>query len=149
VRAFGHYNLVRIAADGSHIAFLHYPGFFEEPFPTLRESWRVDLAQGTVSYRSYADSLNPPILQPQGIVPAADHPRRAEYAALTATAESIGLFDQPTRIGYQQQWLALVREKGYRIAGYTLIPLGNDKTAPAEPDGYTAPLHADWQAARS
>lgn len=143
-----HYNLVRIAADGSHIALLHYPGFLEEPFPTLRQSWRVDLAQGTVSYRSYANSLNPPILHRKELLLAADHPRRAEYAALTATAESIGLFDQPTRIGYQQQWLALVREKGYRIAGHTLVPLGNDETAPAEPDGNAAPPHAGWQAAR-
>lgn len=132
VRRLAHYNLIRVDADGSHVALLHYPGFFDEPFPVLRESWRVDLANGTVGYRSHADSLNPPILHRKELLLPADHPRRAEYAALTAAAESIGLFDQPTRIGYQRQWLALVREKGYRIVGHILVPLGNDDTGESE-----------------
>lgn len=120
-----HYNLVRIDVDGPCVALLNYPDFFAEPFPALRESWLVNLEQGTVAYRTYADSLNPPILHRKELLLPADHPRRAEYAALTETAEAIGLFDQPTRIGYQRQWLALVREKSYRIEGHTLVPLGN------------------------
>ncbi|MFZ1641148.1 MAG: DNA phosphorothioation-associated putative methyltransferase [Candidatus Contendobacter sp.] len=148
VRRLEHYNLIRIEANGSHLALLHYPDFLDEPFPALSESWLVDLANGTVSHRSYADSLNPPILHRKELLLPADHPRRAEYAALTAAAESIGLFDQPTRIGYQRQWLALVREQGYRIVGHTLVPLGNDETEPGEFDESVTPPHAGWQAAR-
>lgn len=142
------YNLIRMDPDGSQIALLNYPDFFEEPFPALRESRLVDLAAGTVSYRSYADSLNPPILHRKELLLPDDHPRRAEYAALTAAAEMIGLFDQPTRIGYQRQWLALVQERGYRIAGHSLTPLGNDETGSAEEVIPDQPLHAGWQAAR-
>lgn len=88
VRRLEHYNLIRIEANGSHFALLHYPDFLDEPFPALSESWLVDLANGTVSHRSYADSLNPPILHRKELLLPADHPRRAEYAALTAAAES-------------------------------------------------------------
>lgn len=120
------YNLVRYEPNTSRIAFLNYSNFFDEPFPTLKESWRVDLALGEVSYRTYEDSLNPPILHRKELLLPSDHPWRTEYKALTETAESIGLFDDPARIGYQRQWLQLVREKGYRIVGHELVPLGND-----------------------
>ncbi|KAA6182245.1 DNA phosphorothioation-associated putative methyltransferase [Thiohalocapsa marina] len=167
------FNVVRLDADGQ-IALLHYADFFDDPFPTLRESWRFEPSTGEVGYRTYADSLNPPILHRKELLLPADHPRRDEYAALTAAAESIGLFDDTTRIGYQRQWLALVREKGYRIDGHALVPLGNvegarDEIAPGgskggsgeeiggESGGGTGggtgvetsePLHTGWEAAR-
>jgi hypothetical protein len=56
-----------------------------------------------------------------------DHPRRAEFQALTETAEAIGLFEDSTRIGFREQWLRLVREKGYQIVGHDLIPIANDE----------------------
>jgi DNA phosphorothioation-associated putative methyltransferase len=115
-----HFNLVRIDDSGPCISLLHYPDFAEDPFPSLRESWLVDLDRSTVSYRTYAESFNPPILHRKELLLPPDDSRREAYAALTATAESIGLFDEPKRIGYRRQWLALVREKGYRIEGHAL-----------------------------
>ena len=61
------------------------------------------------------------------------------YAALTAACESIGLFDDPRRIGYRRQWDQLVRERGYRIVGHALEPLGNDDGGSGELDA-----GADW-----
>ncbi|MFZ4534890.1 DNA phosphorothioation-associated putative methyltransferase [Propionivibrio sp.] len=145
-----HFNLVRIDDAGVRIALLHYPDFFEDPFPSLRESWLVDMDRSIVSYRSYAQSFNPPILHRKELLLSTDDTRREAYATLTATAESIGLFDEPKRIGYRRQWLALVQEKGFRIEGHALVPLGNDEsalTAVVDDDGQ-APLRAGWQAAR-
>lgn len=108
-----HYNLIRMDADGRQIALLALPGLLRRTLSgSARKLAGAHLDSPLVSYRSYADSLNPPILHRKELLLAADHPRRAEYAALTATAETLGLFDHPTRIGYQRQWLALVREKG-------------------------------------
>ena len=56
------YNVIRFDPTAQQVALLSYPGFFDDPFPELRESWRVDLTTGEVGHRSYADSLNPPIL---------------------------------------------------------------------------------------
>lgn len=143
-----HYNVVRIDAAGPRIALLNYPDFTEDAFPSLRESWLVDLDHRTVSYRTYDDSLNPPILHRKELLLPPDHPRREEYARLTSAAESIGLFDEPTRIGFRRQWLALVREKGYCIDGHGLVPLGNDESGEATPGADRAPLLPRWQASR-
>ncbi|MEA3274479.1 MAG: hypothetical protein U9Q81_04135 [Pseudomonadota bacterium] len=72
----------------------------------------IDLRTGEMGYRTYEDSLNPPILHRKELLLPEDHPRRTEYAALTQAAETIGLFDEPTRTGYRRQWEQLVREKG-------------------------------------
>ncbi|MGZ8218777.1 DNA phosphorothioation-associated putative methyltransferase [Methylomagnum sp.] len=148
IRHPDHYNLIRLDAATPEIALLHYPGFAADPFPALRESWRVDLDQGTVGYRSYADSLNPPILHRQELLLPDGHPRRAECAALTAAAEAIGLFDDTTRIGYRRQWLELIRDKGYRLDGHALIPLGNAEALETETGETPALPHAGWRAAR-
>jgi DNA phosphorothioation-associated putative methyltransferase len=119
------FNVVRVAEDGSEVAFLNYPDFFETPFPALKESWRVDRTTGETGYRTYADSLNPPILHRKELLLPGDYPGRAEYVALTEQAEAIGLFDDPKRIGYRRQWEARVADAGYRIEGHTLVPIGN------------------------
>jgi DNA phosphorothioation-associated putative methyltransferase len=92
------------------------------------ESWHVDLTTRRVSYRTYQDSLTPPILHRKELMLPEEHPRRAEFEALTKTAEAIGLFQEPTRIGFREQWLRLVRERGYQIVGHELIPIANDET---------------------
>lgn len=142
-----HFNLVRIDGAGPSIALLNYPEFFDDPFPSLRESWRVDLDSATVSYRTYAESLNPPILHRKELLLPPTDPRREDYCALTAAAMSIGLFDEPKSIGYRRQWLALVQEKGYRIEGHALVPLGNDDQPDDDADG-PVPLHTGWQVSR-
>ena len=142
------FNIVRIDAGGVEVALLQYPQFFEDPFPALLESWRVNTETGAVAYRTYEHSLNPPILHRKELLLASSDPRRAEYAPLTESAEAIGLFDDQARIGYQRQWFQLVRERGYRVVGHALVPLGNDESeawGPGEPE---RSLHAGWAAAR-
>src|SRR5271166_2639938 len=56
------FNVARFETSHDTISLLHYPTFFEDPFPALNESWHVDFATGRVSYRTYQDSLTPPIL---------------------------------------------------------------------------------------
>jgi len=154
------FNVVRFDPAGEQVALLHYPAFFDDPFPALAASWRVELASGELGYRTYEDSQNPPILHRKELLLAADDPRRAQYLALTQACESIGLFAEPTRIGYRRQWLDLVRERGYRIAGTDLVPLGNDEAADEDENEVATALPeaalgqppggplAGWQAAR-
>ncbi len=76
VRRGKDFNVVRFDPSESQIALLHYPGIVEDPFPMLRESWRVDIATGQVAHRTYVDSLNPPILHRKELLLPDDHPRR-------------------------------------------------------------------------
>ena len=141
-------DVVRQSPDSDELALLHYPGFFEEGFPRLLKSWRVHLRSGTVSYRTYEDSLNPPILHRKELLLAPDDPRWSEYGALTEAAEMVGLFDEPTRIGYERQWSRLVAERGYRVVGHELVPLGNEEGNETDGKLCGALLHDGWQAAR-
>lgn len=142
------YNVVRLNSDATEVALLHYPDFFVEAFPRLFESWRIDIERGVVGYRTYERSLNPPILHRKELLLATDDPRRAEYEALTEAAEIVGLFDEPTRIGYERQWSRLVAERGYRVIGHELVPLGNEEGNEADGKPCGAPLNDGWEAAR-
>jgi DNA phosphorothioation-associated putative methyltransferase len=127
VRRVQHFNVARFENLNDRVSLLNYPRFFEDAFPALHESWNVHLANGRVSYRTYQDSLTPPILHRKELMLPEEHPRRTEFQALTEAAESIGLFQDPARIGFREQWLRLVREKGYQIVGHEFIPLANDE----------------------
>jgi DNA phosphorothioation-associated putative methyltransferase len=131
------FNVVRFDRSSEEISLLNYPRFFEDAFPALQESWHVDLAASHVSYRTYQDSLTPPILHRKELMLAEDHPRRSEFQALTNAAEAIGLFHDSTRIGFRESWLRLVRESGYQIVGHELIPIANDDTATAPGESKT------------
>lgn len=38
------FNVIRISTDLSSVSLLHYPDFFNQAFPELAASWRIDLA---------------------------------------------------------------------------------------------------------
>jgi DNA phosphorothioation-associated putative methyltransferase len=137
VERIRNFNVARFDGASDRVSLLNYPGFFEDGFPALHESWHVDLAAGRVRYRTYRDSLTPPILHRKELMLAEDHPRRAEFQALTNAAEAIGLFHDSTRIGFREPWLRLVREKGYQVVGHELTPIANDETTVAPSDATT------------
>ena len=97
IEAGTRYNLVRMHADGVTVTLLSYPRFFDDPFPSLHERWLVDFDSGSVSYRSYADALNPPNLHRKELLMPSEDPRHEQFAELTAAAEAIGLRNPGTR----------------------------------------------------
>ncbi len=120
----GDFNVVRVE-EGGAVALLDYPDFLERAFPTLSRSWRMEPATGRVSYRDYRDSLNPPVLHRKELLLPQGHADIPKFAKLTADLEGLGLFEDAVRIGFRVQWEALLRERGYRVVGHNLVPLGN------------------------
>jgi DNA phosphorothioation-associated putative methyltransferase len=120
-----HVNVVKMHALGEQLSLLAYEDFDAAPFPTLNKSWRINLETGTVVFRDYADSRNPPILHRKELLLPPDDPRIPEYAALTQTAEALGLFDDPSRIGFREHWLAYIAMQGYTLQGAEFIPIAN------------------------
>jgi DNA phosphorothioation-associated putative methyltransferase len=101
-------------------------------FHSWQTTGKVDLANRTYRYRTYADSLNPPVLHRKELLLPKTHPAYEAYKSLTIAAEQIGLFDDPNRIGFKRAWDALLAQRGYRVVGHELIPIGNDETISAE-----------------
>ena len=120
------FNVIKIAHDLYSISFLNYPDFLSKGFPELEQSWHVDLKLNTCSFRTYANSLNPPILHRKELLLSADHPEIAQFHKLTQEAENLNLFQDPSRIGFLNQWTALIRSRGYRVEDHQFVPLEDD-----------------------
>jgi DNA phosphorothioation-associated putative methyltransferase len=121
------YNVVRLSVDLTSVSFLRYPRFFDAPFPELEASWRIELnGPHQVRNRNYAESLNPPILHRKELLLPDNHQAIDRFKALTNSAEALGLFDDPSRIGFRNQWERLIADKGYRLIDHEFVPLGND-----------------------
>lgn len=112
------WNVVRVDGGG-RVSLLEYESFEHEPFPALLESRLVDV-EGHIARRDYRASASPPILHRKELLLPADHPRAAEFAALTAELEAKGLFDDANRIGTREAWRARLREAGVVLAGHSI-----------------------------
>lgn len=125
VRPDEDFNVIKLHPRGEELSLLDYRDFFDDPFPSLGRSWRVSLGRGSVVYRTYEESRNPPILHRKELLLPVSHARLDEYRAMTEAAEALGLFAETNRIGFRAQWYALIRERGYELAGGQLRPLAN------------------------
>lgn len=118
-------NVIKIPEQLAYVSLLFYPEFENDPFPALAESWTWHLG-GAVTYRTYGQSVNPPILHRKELLVPFDWPNRQTWADLTQAAESIGLFDESKSIGFRLNWEREISLRGYQLDGYRLVPLGND-----------------------
>lgn len=123
VRANEHFNVVKLSGTG-RLSLLEYPDFFDTAFPELRRSWAVDLNQRSVRERDYGEHTNRHILHRKELLLSQDHPKWPEFSVLTEMAEHYGLFEDPLRIGYKQQWESLLEEKRLEIVGHTISLVG-------------------------
>jgi len=122
------YNVIKCDGKSSSLSLLWYPNFFEDPFPALETSFRIDLATQRVEKRNYQASLNPPILHRKELLLSVDAPNYQQFSQLTQTAEQLGLFEDTIRIGFKQAWNELIRDKGFQIIDNQFVPIGNDES---------------------
>jgi DNA phosphorothioation-associated putative methyltransferase len=124
-----HFNVIKLHRSGEELSLLHYPEFFDDPFPALARSWRINASTKAVIYRSYEDSRNPPILHRKELMLPPDDPRIAAFQEVTTAAESIGLFSDPNRIGFREHWHQLIAQSGYQLQNDQFIPVANANIA--------------------
>ncbi|MBE0550498.1 MAG: DNA phosphorothioation-associated putative methyltransferase [Rubrivivax sp.] len=118
-------NVVKLNTRSNRVSLLEYTAFDEDAFPALANSWTGSNASAGFTQRSYAESLNPPILHRKELLVHEDHPDRAKWCALTAETESLGLFDDTRIIGFRMNWERLVAAKGYQLQCGEFVPLAN------------------------
>lgn len=114
------FNVVRFTPAGCKVSLLAYPAFHDEAFPALASSCAVDLRARSASLRKYDPSGNPPILHRKELLLPSDHPRAAEYSALTQAVEQRGLFSDARSIGTKRVWEAKLRRLRLLVEGHTL-----------------------------
>ena len=128
------YNVVRHDKLEQTVSFLDYGDFFGSAIPQLARSWLVRLTDARTSHRTYSDLLNPPILHRKELLLAQSDNRRRPSAQLTAQLDALGFFNDPLHIGFKLQWERLLRQRGFRIIGHELVPIGNDEQSESSID---------------
>lgn len=130
------FNILKLRTDELKISFLSYPDFPTLAHPALRQALTIDLVTGKARRSDYTTNPNPPILHRKESFLPPDHPRRAEFEALTRAEEAAGLYADTTTIGFKLNWERLLTAKGLTIQGHTLQGHPPD---PAIPDPRPAP----------
>lgn len=126
-------SVAKLNLRTGRLSLLAYRDFDEDPFPELAASWVFSSGSASApSHRIYADSLNPPILHRKELLVAPTYPGREGWVQLTSTAETLGLFDDTTTIGFKLNWERLIASKGYRLAGDEFLPIGNETHSDTE-----------------
>ena len=123
-------NVAKVNLRTGLVSLLMYPEFEDDPFPELASSWTFRDGPGRPpNYRRYDGTLNPPLLHRKELLVGAGHPRRSVWAAVTRSAEELGLFDDTHTIGFRLNWRKTIASKGFMLQGSEFVPLGNDTTA--------------------
>lgn len=114
-------NVIKLHRDSPRVSYLRYADFDRDPHPSLMESFLVKLGGLDISFRSYADYKNPPILHRKEELLTATDPRRERFERLTRQEERWGLYAEPERIGTRQGWEEVLREQGAAFRGSRLV----------------------------
>lgn len=91
--AKGRINVIKLNIRSGRISLLEYDDFDKNPFPFLLESWVIEPNSEKYSYRTYQNSLNPPILHRKELLVKDNYPDRENWCRITTEAEEIGLFE--------------------------------------------------------
>jgi len=114
------FEIIKISKEA--VSLLHYPNFFETPFPELKRSFRVtreNERKAKVDERRYsADS--PPILHRKELMvpPSARGSKHIKASErLTRKLEELGAFYETRSIGTKQGWAKRLRSLGITVDG--------------------------------
>ncbi|GGY07802.1 hypothetical protein GCM10007160_39010 [Litchfieldella qijiaojingensis] len=114
------WNVAKLSLEDESLSLLNYVQFFDNAFPELARSYRIDLAAETVRVLDYPEVANRPVLHRKELLLKPEHPRYSEYSQLTAALEHAGLLQNSHAVGYRRQWQERLTSGGYRIEGHTL-----------------------------
>lgn len=109
------WNLVKLFKKEFRLSLLHYPDFYTDSYPPLRQSLHVDLSKLSHKITSYEDSDNPPILHRKEtmILPESEH--FDHFTSLTQEGENAGLYENSRLIGFKRSWQNLIARHGYEL----------------------------------
>ncbi len=118
------WDLVKFHKKDFKLAFLCYPTFFDTPYPALHKSITIDLLTKKTTQSNYKNSANPPILHRRETFISPSHELIEQFRKFTKEGEEIGLYKNTRIIGFRENWLRLIKQKGYYLDDkYNLQPL--------------------------
>jgi len=131
------WNLIKFYKRDYKIAFLDYPLFEEDSYPTLHQSQLVDLHQKSIRKSDYSKSFNPPILHRKETFVSSSYPLITLFERITTEGEAIGLYENTKRIGFKNNWESLIKSKGFYLNNLgRLEPISSHPLNPSTLGGF-------------
>ncbi|MFF0521138.1 DNA phosphorothioation-associated putative methyltransferase [Actinomadura nitritigenes] len=115
------WSVVKLRHQGRAVSWLDYPNFDHDPHPRLNSSYSVDLTTLNVSYVSYTESSNRPLLHRKHEFLAPDDPDAPKYRRLTQSELRAGLYQNPHLISSEDGWEAELVRCGRELRGHRLV----------------------------
>lgn len=109
------WNLVKLFKKEFRLSLLHYPDFYTDSYPALKQSLNVDLSKLSHKIMSYEGSDNPPILHRKETMILADSEYFEHFTSLTQEGENAGLYENSRLIGFKRSWENLIARHGYEL----------------------------------
>lgn len=109
------WNILKFYKRDYKVAFLSYPAFENESYPSLKHSYTVDLAKLSMRKSDYSESENPPILHRKETFVDESYPLVTLFKEITEEGELAGLYEHTRIIGFKKNWERLISNKGYLL----------------------------------
>ncbi|MGI9885755.1 DNA phosphorothioation-associated putative methyltransferase [Vibrio chagasii] len=109
------WNLVKLFKKEFRLSLLHYPDFYTDSYPALKQSLNVDLSKLSHKIMSYEGSDNPPILHRKETMILPDSEYFEHFTYLTQEGENAGLYENSRLIGFKRSWENLIARHGYEL----------------------------------
>ncbi|MGY5450536.1 DNA phosphorothioation-associated putative methyltransferase [Agarivorans sp. MS3-6] len=109
------WNIIKLFKRDFRLSLLHYPNFYDDPYPALSQSLNVDLTRLNHKITSYSETDNPPILHRKETMIDPNHPEFENFKMITQEGETAGLYENSRLIGFKSSWLHLIARHGYEL----------------------------------
>ncbi|PMP36447.1 hypothetical protein BCS86_04510 [Vibrio splendidus] len=87
------WNLVKLFKKEFRLSLLHYPDFYTDSYPALKQSLNVVLSKLSHKIMSYEGSDNPPILHRKETMILPESEYFEHFTSLTQEGENAGLYE--------------------------------------------------------
>ena len=114
-------NIIKLHCGQPRVSYLAYPDFDTCAHPALAWAMTVHLQTFQMRLRDYGSRRNRPILHRKELFVSPDYPAFRKFARLTRIEEAKGLYQESTRIGYEDGWNELLERKGLYLRGHRLL----------------------------
>ena len=109
------WNIVKLFKSDFRISLLHYPDFYTDSYPVLKQSITIDLTKLSHKVTKYNEQDNPPILHRKETFILPDHPLHESFCLITQEGENAGLYENSRIIGFKNSWNRLIEKHGYQL----------------------------------
>lgn len=109
------WNLVKLFKKEFRLSLLHYPNFYNDSYPSLRQSLNIDLTKLSHKITSYEETENPPILHRKETMILPESSYYEHFVSITQEGENAGLYENSRLIGFKNSWENLIERHGYEL----------------------------------